>query len=130
MDERLLLEADLRRLNRIKRTDHPVGEPLGPEVAGVFKLIDKRHRKLGGVSEVWGTLVPQLIQEHVALEGFSRGVLTVLVDSSAHLYDLKQLLLAGLEKQILLACRSQGLRKITLKSGTWREPPPARRVVE
>ena len=37
------------------------------------------------------------------------------------MYDLKQLLLAGLEKQFLAACKSQGLRKIALKSGRWYE---------
>jgi hypothetical protein len=54
-------------------------------------------------------------------ESLNRGTLTVLVDSSAHLYDLKQLLLAGLEKQLLLACKSAGLRKIALKPGRWYE---------
>ena len=43
--------------------------------------------------------------------------LTVIVDSSAHLYELKQLLLAGLQQQLLLACKSTGLKKITLKPG-------------
>jgi hypothetical protein len=40
------------------------------------------------------------------------------------LYDLKQLLLAGLEKQILIACKSTGLRKISLKMGRWYDGPP------
>ena len=47
--------------------------------------------------------------------------LTVLVDSSSHLYELKQLLLAGLQQQLLLACNAAGLRKITLKPGRWYE---------
>jgi len=48
-----------------------------------------------------------------------RGTLMVLVDSSSHLYELKQLLLAGLDQQLLLACKSTGLRKISLKAGRW-----------
>ena len=49
----------------------------------------------------------------------SSGQLTVLVDSSPHLYELKQLLLAGLQKQLLVACKAAGLRKIHLKLGRW-----------
>jgi len=41
----------------------------------------------------------------------------VIVDSAPHLYELKQLLLAGLEQQLLLACAVSGLRKINLKPG-------------
>jgi hypothetical protein len=48
-------------------------------------------------------------------------VLTVIVDSSSHLYELKQLLLAGLQQQLLLACKSSGLRKIALRPGRWYE---------
>ncbi len=60
-----------------------------------------------------------MYNEHCALDSFSKGVLTVLVDSSPHLYQLKQLLLAGLNQQLLLACKSAGLRKIVLKPGRW-----------
>ncbi|MFI5379455.1 MAG: DciA family protein [Tepidisphaerales bacterium] len=83
--------------------------------------MQKLQKKFGRLADVWGALVPVLLQEHTALESFNRGTLTVLVDSSAHLYDLKQLLLAGLEKQFLSACKAQGLRKIALKSGRWYE---------
>ena len=38
-----------------------------------------------------------------------------------HLYELKQLLLSGLEKQLVLAAGKTGLRKITLRSGGMRE---------
>jgi hypothetical protein len=44
-----------------------------------------------------------------------------MVDSSSHLYELKQLLLAGLEEQLLFACKSAALRKITLRPGRWYE---------
>ncbi len=37
----------------------------------------------------------------------------------SHLYELKQLLLAGLEQQLLLACKAAGLRKINLRPGRW-----------
>jgi hypothetical protein len=45
----------------------------------------------------------------------------VLVDSASHKYELSQLLLAGVEKQLVLACKTAGLRKIVLKPGRWYE---------
>jgi hypothetical protein len=115
-------DAELRRLDRVKRTNRPAGELLGPAMVQFFKQsVEKRHTKLGKIGEVWDQLIPQLLNEHCALESFSRGSLTVIVDSSSHLYELKQLLLAGIQQQLLLACRSAGLRKINLKPGRWYE---------
>ena len=70
-------------------------------------------------TKCWEVLVPEKLAEHCALESLYRGQLTVIVDSSAHLYELKQLLLAGLQQQLLLACKSAGLRKINLRAGRW-----------
>jgi hypothetical protein len=52
------------------------------------------------------------------------------VDSSSHLYEMRLVLSSGLEKQIIAACRSAGLRKITLKLGRWYDgdEPNQRRV--
>jgi hypothetical protein len=114
-------EADFRRIARIKQSAPKETPLLGPDVVSLFKQLEKRDRKLGKIADCWVQLVPRLLQEHTALEGFSRGTLSVLVDSSAHLYDLKQLLLAGLEKQLILACKSAGLRKVNLKPGRWQD---------
>lgn len=112
--------ADLKRLSEVKRIHHPSGQPLGPEMVSFFKhSVEKKHNKLGKIGDCWSRLIPETLNEHCALEGFNRGTLTVLVDSSSHLYELKQLLLAGLQQQLLLACRSAGLRKISLKAGRW-----------
>jgi hypothetical protein len=81
--------------------------------------VERRQGKLAKIAECWGALVPDTLNDHCALEGLSRGALTVLVDSSSHLYELKQLLLAGLQQQLLLACKGAGLRKINLRSGRW-----------
>ena len=115
-------EAELARLDRVKRRDNTVGAALGPAMVQFFKQsVEKRHTKLGKIAEVWGVIVPEMFGEHCALESLSRGTLTVIVDSSSHLYELKQLLLAGLEQQLMLACKSAGLRKISLKPGRWYE---------
>ena len=72
-----------------------------------------------------GGVVPETLSSHCSLDSLHRNTLTVLVDSSSHLYELKQLLLAGLEQQLLIACKSTSLRKITLKPGRWRDSPAA-----
>ncbi len=113
-------EAALRRLDQAKRLTHRAGEALGPELLAFFKQsVEKRHTKLGKIAASWGMIVPEMFAEHCALESLNRGTLTVIVDSSSHLYELKQLLLAGLQQQLLFACKSAGLRKINLKAGRW-----------
>ncbi len=112
--------AELRRLQRFKATAPKPMPMLGPEMVSFFKKsVEKRHTRLGAIGECWGQLIPDTLLEHCALESLNRGTLTVLVDSAPHLYELKQLLLAGLEKQVLLVCRGSGLRKLTLKQGRW-----------
>ena len=114
------LDATLRRLAKVKHLDRKPAEALGPEMVAFFKeSVQRRQTKLAKVADCWAKLVPPSLNEHCALEGLSRGTLTVLVDTSSHLYDLKQLLLAGLQQQILLACASTGLKKIALRSGRW-----------
>jgi hypothetical protein len=81
--------------------------------------VQKRQTKFSQVAVSWQSLVPQLLCEHCALESLNRGTLTVLVDSASHLYELKQLLLSGLQQQLLDACKFAGLKKIALRPGRW-----------
>jgi hypothetical protein len=113
---------ELRQLHHFKSRTQPGANPLGPELIDFFKQsVTRRQTKLVKVAETWSGLVPKILSEHCALESFSRGTLTVMVDSSSHLYELKQVLLSGLEKQLLFACKASGLRKITLRPGRWYE---------
>ncbi len=115
-------EAELSRLARVKKTEPYDAAALGPELISFFKVsVEKRNAKFSKIADAWAKLVPQALADHSALESFARGTLAVVVDSSSHLYELKQLLLAGLEKQLLLACSSAGLKKVTLKRGSWYE---------
>jgi hypothetical protein len=117
-------KAALERLSHFKESRRDPAAPLGPEMISFFKnAVQKRQTKLAKIAECWSILIPQTLDTHCSLESLSRGTLTVLVDSSSHLYELKQLLLAGLEDQLFLACRSAGLRKINLKPGRWYESP-------
>ena len=116
-------ELELLRLQTFKSRNTAVGNPLGPELIGFFKQsVAKRQTKLVKIAECWGVLVPETLNDHCALESLNRGTLTVIVDSSSHLYEIKQLLLAGLQDQLLIACKSTGLRKISLKPGRWYDP--------
>lgn len=110
-------DALLRRLSTFKQSRKDPAALIGPDLIGLNEDVQKRCKKMGKITDVWIQLVPPSLNEHCFLESFSRGTLTVFVDSSAHLYDLKQLLLSGLQQQILLACKSAALRKITLRSG-------------
>jgi hypothetical protein len=111
---------ELARLARVKAAPPAVPDPLGPELISFFKnSVRKRQTKLEQIADSWSTLVPELINEHCALEGFTRGTLTVIVDTASHLYELRSLLLAGLEKQLLVACGRSGLKKVALKRGRW-----------
>ncbi len=113
-------DAELRRLQRVKQSQPKPFASLGRDAVDFFKhSVEKRQKKFGKIADSWCKLVPPMLQEHCALESLTRGTLAVLVDSSPHLYDLKQLLLAGLEQQLFLACKSAGLKKITLKPGRW-----------
>jgi hypothetical protein len=115
-------QAELQRLHRVKQQPAISATTLGQDMLSFFKhSVQKRHRKLSAIAECWMRLVPEPLLEHCALESFHAGTLKVIVDSSAHLYELKQLLLAGLQQQLLLACKSAGLRRISLKPGRWYE---------
>ena len=124
-------EAELRRVSRVKRTERAPAPTIGAAMISFFKhSVQKRQTKFGHIGECWRTLIPEMLAEHTALDTFSRGTLTVLVDSSSHLYELRTLLLSGLQKQLLVACKSAGLRKISLKHGRWYsgEDPRERKI--
>ena len=113
-------DARLRRLDGFKRRDAAVGAPLGEAMLELYhRQVERRQTKLADLADVWCRLVPEAMLARCALEGFYRGKLTVIVDTAPHLYELRQLLLAGLESQLLAACRGAGLRKIVLKRGQW-----------
>lgn len=114
--------SHLRRLDGYKRADRTSATPLGEAMLHFFHgQVARRQTKLAILADVWCRLVPESLQERCALESFQRGRLTVVVESAPHLYQLRQLLLAGLESQLLAACRGAGLRRITLKRGRWRD---------
>ena len=112
--------SDLARLDRCKRRDDAVGDLIGGAIVELYeRQIERRQSKLAQVAEVWAQLVPPGLQERSCLESLHKGRLGVLVDSAPHLYEFKQVLLAGLERRLLVACRAAGVRRIALKRGRW-----------
>jgi hypothetical protein len=117
--EKLKLQ-ELSRLQRVKHAPRAPMNTIGPSMLSFFKhSVEKKQTKIQQIAQSWVQLVPESLCDHTALESFHGGTLKVLVDSSSHLYELKHLLLAGLEKQLLVACKRSGLRKIALKPGRW-----------
>jgi predicted nucleic acid-binding Zn ribbon protein len=90
-----------------------IGEPL----AVLMKhTLAKRVRQLASLAAIWDELIPVPIREHTALENFQRGVLTVVVDSAPHRFQLRTLLTGGLLKE-LQARFSGALGRVRLVPG-------------
>src|SRR5688572_5280651 len=120
-------DAALTRLHRVKQSQHRATPQLGPELLTFFKQsVERRQTKFATIAQCWEKLIPSTLLDHCALESFHAGTLKVIVDSSSHLYEMKQLLLSGLQDQVLIACKSTGLRRITLKLGRWYDGEDAR----
>lgn len=75
--------------------------PLSQPLTMLMKhTLAKRVRQLSRLAAIWDEVLPDPIRRHTALESFHRGVLTVIVDSSAHRFQLQTLLAGGLEREI------------------------------
>lgn len=90
-----------------------VAEPLAMLMK---QRLSRRVKQLGQLGSIWAELVPDAIREHAALERFTSGVLTVMVDTAARRFELQTLLRGGLERAI--QSRFAGsLRRIKLVPG-------------
>ena len=93
-------DAQLRTIWQ-QRQEPPHASPVGESLAILMKhTLGKRVRQLGALADVWDETVPAEIRDHTALESFNRGVLTAVVDSSSHRYQLQTLLTGGLLQEI------------------------------
>ena len=110
--------AELERLAGFKQIKRAAPTRLGPQMTQFFKQsVQRQQGKLARIAECWAQLVPESLSKNCCLESLHRGVLTVLVDNASQLYELKQLLLAGLDKQLLLVCQSAGLKMRSRRRG-------------
>ncbi len=112
-------ETPEQRLARIRQyRTHPEPDLSLAFLSDTFKReVEKPFRQLGDLGALWNQFVPEHLLEHTRLESFSRGVLRVVVRSSAHLYELDRLLREGLKTQLIEHHRGGTLRKIMLRTG-------------
>jgi hypothetical protein len=104
--------ADLQRLSEVKRINRRSGEPLGPEMVTFFKQAERRQNKFGKIGGMLVAADPRRLQRPLRPRELSIAArLPSWSTAPRHLYELKQLLLAGLQQQLLLACKSAGLRE-------------------
>ena len=109
-------DAKLRTVWQQRQFDDsavPLAQPL---TFLMKRVLAKRLRQLGNLAKIWDDMLPRSIRDHTALESFNRGVLTVLVDSATHRYQLQMLLNGGLMREIR-ARFSGALNKIRLVPG-------------
>ena len=93
-------DATLRTVWQQRQFDDRIA-PLGQPLALMMKhVLGKRVRQLGKLGKIWDCVIPDRIRDHTALESFNRGVLTVMVDSASHRFQLQKLLTGGLMKEI------------------------------
>ena len=89
---------------------------LSQPLSFLKRTLAKRVKQLSRLAEIWDELIPEAISDHTALESFSRGVLTVKVDSSPHRFQLRTLLNGGLFGEMQV--RFPGaLNKVRLEPG-------------
>ena len=79
--------------------------------------IQKPFKQLQGINQAWAQLVPADLQARTQLDKLNRGTLTVIVNSSATLYELDRQLRSGLQKQFTQACRPANLNRVKLVVG-------------
>lgn len=90
---------------------------VGESLAVLMKhTLGKRVRQVSALAAIWDEVVPEDVREHTALEGFAQGVLTVVVDSAPHRFQLQMLLNGGLTQEIRRRYRGP-LNKIRLTPG-------------
>ncbi len=75
--------------------------PLSLPLANLMKrTLAKRVRQLARLAAVWEEVVPPQMADHTALQSYQRSILTVLVDSAPHRFQLQTLLAGGLLMEI------------------------------
>ena len=112
------------------RSKSPPRAPASPEeFAGVQRLRESRlrpardltmaremdramreavalRRATGGCADAWSRIIPSALLAKTALEGVSKGVLTVRVPDASTRFELDRFLRSGGQTQLVSACRA------------------------
>jgi len=109
-------DAQLRTVWQQRQVDDRTAQ-IGQPLAILMKhTLARRVRQLSRLAVVWDEVVPEPVRDHTALESFSNGVLTVVVDSAPHRFQLQTMLRGGLTRAIQ-ASFSGTLNKVRLVPG-------------
>ena len=79
--------------NRFAHLSEPVGLLMKHNLG-------KKVHQLADLAKIWDEIIPLELAKHTAVDKFSRGVLTVIVDSSPHRFQLQTLINGGLKKMV------------------------------
>ena len=93
-------DSRIERFTRVRawRTGAPADQSLGFMRAAFKTQIAKPHKQLRDIIVIWQRLLPADIAAHTRLEGLTRGVLRIAVDSSPRLYEVDRLLRPAIRK--------------------------------
>ena len=98
--DKVMDDSQLRTLWQQRQPTDRISHLAAPMAVLMKHTLGKKVRQLSKLALVWDQVLPATVRDHTALDSFQRGVLTVLVDSSSHRYQLQTLLTAGLMKEI------------------------------
>ncbi len=93
-------DAQLQTIWQQRRMSDGAVPLAGPLTMLMKYTLGKKVRRVSELAVIWDEVVPDEIRWHTALENFSRGTLTVMVDSAPHRYRLLTLLAGGLTEEI------------------------------
>jgi len=111
-------DKQLRTVWQQRQFDDRICHLSGPLTTLMKHTLAKRVRQLSDLAAIWDEVIPAEIADHTALEGLHRGVLTVLVDSASHRFQLQTLLTGGLLAEMQRRCKG-ALQKVRLRPGTF-----------
>ncbi len=90
-------------------------EALTDEWKRIGAQVTRDHKRVGGVVEAWEQCVPESLRSACRVDGYSRGVLTVAVESAPARFELDRALRGGVEGRLrqLLGTAFQRVRCVS-----------------
>lgn len=111
--------AELSGVERLRQTRLRTrgDQTLRTEMDRAIHDAARTRRALAGCAEAWVSVVPPELIDRTALEGVSRGVLTVRVPDNAVRFQLDRFLRAGGQRAFVAACPAS-LRQVRIIVGS------------
>lgn len=104
--------ADLRERRGARR---PTGS-MGDAFASAAKELERQRRRTGAVAGAWEAVCPAELIDRTAIEGVSRGVLTIRVADASTRFQLDRFMRGGGEMEVIRRSPS-GVRRVKLVVG-------------